>query len=144
MSFASKKTAPVARLLIASTALSLLAGAAFAKDVKVSLTGAEETPPVTTSATGEGKISIAKDHTVKGEIKTTGINGAAAHIHVGEPGQSGPPIITLTKGADGSWTVPEGSKLTDEQFASFTSGNLYVNVHSPDHKSGEIRAQLKP
>jgi hypothetical protein len=40
--------------------------------------------------------------------------------------------------------VPDGSKLTDEQFASFTSGNLYVNVHSPDHKSGEIRAQLKP
>ena len=144
MSFASKKTAPAALLLIASTALSLLAGAAFAKDVKVSLTGAEETPPVTTSATGEGKISIAKDHTVKGEIKTTGINGVAAHIHVGAPGQSGPPIITLTKGADGSWTVPEGSKLTDEQFASFTSGNLYVNVHSPDHKSGEIRAQLKP
>ena len=143
MSFVSK-TAPVARLLIASTALSLLAGAAFAKDVKVSLTGTEETPPVTTSATGEGKISIAKDHTVKGEIKTTGINGVAAHIHVGAPGQSGPPIITLTKGADGSWSVPEGSKLTDEQFASFTSGNLYVNVHSPDHKSGEIRAQLKP
>jgi CHRD domain len=144
MRFASKKAAPVARLLIASTALSLLAGAAYAKDVKVSLTGTEETPPVTTSATGEGKISIAKDHTVKGEIKTTGINGVAAHIHVGAPGQSGPPIITLTKGADGSWTVPEGSKLTDEQFASFTSGNLYVNVHSPDHKSGEIRAQLKP
>ena len=136
--------AHIARALVASAALSLLAGAAFAKDVKVSLTGGEETPPVTTSATGEGKISIAKDHTVKGDIKTTGINGVAAHIHVGAPGQSGPPIITLTKGADGTWSVPDGSKLTDEQFASFTSGNLYVNVHSPDHKSGEIRAQLKP
>jgi hypothetical protein len=99
---------------------------------------------VTTSATGRGKISIAKDHTVKGEIKTVGINGVAAHIHVGAPGQSGPPVITLTKGADGAWSVPDGSKLTDEQYASFTSGNLYVNVHSPDHKSGEIRAQLKP
>jgi hypothetical protein len=43
-----------------------------------------------------------------------------------------------------TWSVPDGSKLTDEQFASFTSGNLYVNVHSPDHKSGEIRTQLKP
>ena len=48
--------------------------------------------------------------------------------------QAGPP----------TWSVPDGSKLTDERFASFTSGNLYVNVHSPDHKSGEIRAQLKP
>jgi hypothetical protein len=129
---------------LAATTLVLFAGAVLAKDVSLNLTGAEETPPVTTSATGTGKISIAKDHTVKGSIKTTGIEGVAAHIHVGAPGQSGPPIITLTKGADGTWKVPEGSKLTDEQFASFTSGNLYVNVHSADHKSGEIRAQLKP
>jgi hypothetical protein len=143
MKFASK-TVHVARVLVATTALSLLAGSALAKDVKVTLTGAEEVPPVTTTATGEGKISIAKDHTVKGTLKTTGIDGVAAHIHLGAPGQNGPPIITLTKGADGTWTVPDGSKLTDEQFASFTSGNLYVNVHSADHKSGEIRAQLKP
>jgi CHRD domain len=143
MTIAEKRLRP-AFALIAVTTLSVLAGAALAKDVKVSLTGAEETPPVTTAATGEGKISIGKDHTVKGSIKTTGLEGVAAHIHVGAPGQSGPPIITLTKAADGTWTVPAGSKLTDEQFASFTSGNLYVNVHSADHKSGEIRAQLKP
>jgi hypothetical protein len=130
--------------LLATTTLALFAASAFAKDVKVTLTGSEETPPVTTSATATGTISIAKDHTVTGSIKTTGIDGVAAHIHVGAPGQSGPPIITLTKGADGTWAVPEGSKLTDEQFASFTSGNLYVNVHSATHKPGEIRAQLKP
>jgi len=129
---------------VTAATLLLAAGVALAKDVKVKLTGAEETPAVTTSATGDGKISIAKDHTVKGSIKTTGIEGVAAHIHVGAPGQSGPPIITLTKGDAGVWRVPDGSKLTDEQFASFTSGNLYVNVHSADHKSGEIRAQLKP
>jgi CHRD domain len=143
MEHCSDKAHPV-RIVIAAVSLTLLAGAAFAKDVKVTLTGAEEAPPVTTSATGTGTISVAKDHTVKGSIKTTGIEGVAAHIHVGAPGQSGPPIITLKKGADGTWTVPEGSKLTDEQFASFTSGNLYVNVHSAEHKPGEIRAQLKP
>lgn len=131
-------------LLLTTAVAACFAAPVLAKDVKVSLTGAEETPPVTSAATGAGKISVSKDHTVKGSIKTTGIDGVAAHIHVGAPGQSGPPIITLTKGADGVWTVPDGSKLTDEQFASFTSGNLYVNVHSPEHKSGEIRAQLKP
>lgn len=143
MKIAQGKTRP-AMTLFASATLALFAASTFAKDVKVTLTGAEETPPVTTSATGVGTISIAKDHTVTGSLKTNGIEGVAAHIHVGAAGQSGPPIITLTKGADGTWTVPEGSKLTDEQFASFTSGNLYVNVHSAAHKSGEIRAQLKP
>jgi hypothetical protein len=124
----------------------LFAGLAIAKDsVSVNLTGGEETPPVTTSASGKGKITISsKDHTVKGSIKTTGIEGTMAHIHVGAPGKAGPPIVTLTKGADGSWTIPPGTKLTDDQYESFTSGNLYVNVHSAEHASGELRAQLKP
>ena len=116
----------------------------LAHDVKVKLTGAEETPPVTTSATGTGTISVAADKSVSGTIKTTGIDGTVAHIHTGAPGMSGPPIITLTKNADGSWSVPAGSKLTDDQYATFKAGNLYVNVHSAEHKPGEIRAQLKP
>jgi hypothetical protein len=130
--------------LIASAALAASVGSAFAVDLKLTLTGAEETPPVTTTASGTGAISIAADKSVSGTIKTKGIEGTVAHIHVGAPGQSGPPIITLTKGADGVWSVPAGSKLTDEQYASFKAGNLYVNVHSAEHKPGEIRAQLKP
>ena len=121
----------------------LVIGSAWAKDVKVSLTGAEETPPVQTSASGSGMITIGDDKTVAGSVKTTGIEGSAAHIHVGAAGTAGPPIITLTKGADGTWTVPAGSKLTDDQFAKFKSGDLYVNVHSAAHKDGEIRGQLK-
>ena len=112
--------------------------------MKVHLVGAEETPPVTTSATGTGTITIAADKSVSGSLKTMGIEGTVAHIHVGAPGVAGPPIITLSKGADGVWTVPAGSKLTDEQYASFKAGNLYVNVHSAAHPPGEIRAQLKP
>jgi hypothetical protein len=124
----------------------LVAGSAsvLAADLKVKLVGAEETPPVTTSATGTGTITIAADKSVSGTIKTTGIEGTVAHIHVGAPGQSGPPIITLDKGADGVWSVPPGSTLTDAQYASFKAGNLYVNVHSAEHKPGEIRGQLKP
>jgi hypothetical protein len=122
----------------------LAAGAAWSADVKVSLTGAEETPPVTSSATGSGTIKIADDKSVSGSVKTSGIDGTVAHIHLGAPGKAGPPIITLAKNADGSWSVPAGSKLTDEQFASFKAGELYVNVHSAEHKAGEIRGQLKP
>jgi len=129
---------------IVAAALAVIVGSASAADVKVKLIGAEETPPVTSSATGTGTIMIAADKSVSGTIKTTGIDGTVAHIHVGAPGVAGPPIITLTKGADGTWTVPAGSKLTDDQYASFKAGNLYVNVHSAAHPPGEIRAQLKP
>jgi hypothetical protein len=132
-----------ASALLAITAL-LGIGSARAADVKVALAGAEETPPVQTAASGSGTISIGEDRSVSGSVKTTGIEGTAAHIHTGAPGKSGPPIITLTKGADGTWSVPAGTKLTDEQFASFKAGDLYINVHSAEHKAGEIRGQLKP
>jgi hypothetical protein len=132
------------RALIASVALVVIGGSALATDLKLNLTGAEETPPVTTSASGTGTITVTADKAVSGTIKTTGIEGTVAHIHVGAPGQSGPPIITLNKGADGVWSVPAGSKLTDDQYASFKAGNLYVNVHSAEHKAGEIRGQMKP
>jgi hypothetical protein len=135
---------PAVRAFFAAAALTAFCGSAFCAEVKVSLIGAEETPPVTTSATGSGTIAIAADKTVTGRIKTTGIDGTVAHIHVGAPGQAGPPIITLIKSGEGVWSVPVGSKLTDEQYASFKAGNLYVNVHSAMHQPGEIRAQLKP
>jgi hypothetical protein len=129
--------------LLAATALAVSIGSASAADVKVKLVGAEETPPVTTSATGSGTIKIAADKSVSGTITTKDIEGTVAHIHEGAPGVAGPPIITLTKNGN-TWSVPPDSKLTDEQYASFKAGNLYVNVHSAEHKPGEIRAQLKP
>src|SRR3979409_1527757 len=98
-----------------ATLLAASIGLANAKEVKVTLTGHQEVPPVTTEAKGTGKINIAPDKTVTGKITTKGIEGAAAHIHEAPaPGQNGPPIITLEKGKDGTWMVPPGSKLTDE------------------------------
>ncbi len=135
------------RMLAVATAGALLvagAGLAGAKDLAVSLTGDQEVPAVTTAAKGTGKISIADDKSVTGSIKTTGITGTAAHIHEAPAGQNGKPIITLEKKGDNEWVVPAGSKLTDEQLASFKAGNLYVNIHSAEHKGGEIRTQLKP
>jgi hypothetical protein len=129
---------------LAAAAAVLSVGSAWAVDVNVALKGAEETPPVETSASGTAKFNIGEDKSVTGGVMTKGIEGTMAHIHLGASGASGPPIITLTKGANGTWSVPAGSKLTDEQYSSFKTGNLYVNVHSAEHKPGEIRGQLKP
>src|ERR1044071_8332012 len=135
------------RMLAAAAAGALwvaASGMAAAKTVSISLTGDQEVPAVTSSAKGTGKITIADDGSVSGSIKTTGIMGTAAHIHEAPAGKNGPPVITLEKKGDGEWAVPAGSKLTDAQLASFKAGNLYVNVHSAEHKGGEIRTQLKP
>jgi len=117
----------------------------FVTGSNVKLSGGEEVPPVTTTASGSGWIKVKDDMSVSGSIKTTGIAGTAAHIHSGAPGKSGPVVITLTKGADGNaWSVPAGAKLTDAQYKEYKAGNLYVNVHSAAHKGGELRGQLKP
>jgi hypothetical protein len=110
----------------------------------VSLTGPQEVPPVGTSATGAGQITVTSNRLVSGTITVFGMEPTAAHIHTGEPGVSGPPIITLNKSSDNTFTVPAGSMLTESQYAAYQAGNLYVNVHSPSYPAGEVRAQLKP
>ncbi len=132
------------QLALVAVLLGASVGLANAKELKVTLTGNQEVPPVTTAAKATGEITIKADKSVSGKLTTKGIEGTMAHIHMAAPGKNGPPIITLEKGSDGSWTVPEGSKLTDEQYAAYKAGNLYVNVHSAEHKGGEIRTQLKP
>ncbi|HET6599222.1 MAG TPA: CHRD domain-containing protein [Burkholderiaceae bacterium] len=129
--------------LVAAIALAC-AGGASAADVKVTLSGAAEVPPVQTQASGHGTISVDDDGSVSGEVMTTGITGSMAHIHQGAAGKNGGVIIPLKNAGDGKWTVPDGAKLSDAQQAAFKEGNLYVNVHSKAHPGGEIRAQLKP
>lgn len=112
--------------------------------MKVTLSGAQEVPPVKTAATGTATVTIKSDKSVSGRITTSGIDATAAHIHEGEAGKNGPVIVPFTKAADGTWSIAPGAKLTDTQYASYLAGNLYVNVHSAANKAGEIRGQLKP
>lgn len=112
--------------------------------VNVQLSGADEVPPVSTAARGAGTITIQGDKSVSGSVTTTGIAGVAAHIHTGARGQNGPVSVGLVKTAENTWSVPGGARLTDAQYEAFRSGNLYVNVHSAQHKGGEIRGQLNP
>ncbi len=129
---------------ILATAAMLSPGWAAAANIQVKLSGDQEVPPVTTSASGSGTITINDDMSVSGSVTTTGVDGVAAHIHNGGPGKNGPVIVPMSKTAENTWSVGAGAKLTEAQFAEFKAGNLYVNVHSAANKGGEIRAQLKP
>lgn len=106
------------------------------------LTGGQEVPPNQSQASGTSRIMVGPDKSVSGNITFSGMNATAAHIHEAAPGTNGGVIIPLSKNGDDTFAVPSGAKLTDAQYASYMSGNLYVNVHSAAYPGGEIRVQL--
>ena len=128
--------------LAVAALLAAAMGTALAADLK--LTGDQEVPPNTSTSVGTGSITVAADGSVSGSVAAPGMAGMAAHIHVGAAGVNGPVIIPLTGSAGDTWTVPPGAKLTAEQLDAYKAGNLYVNIHTAEHKGGELRAQLKP
>ena len=124
--------------------LSVAAWSANAQAVKITLAGSQEVPPVVSTATGSGTITVGADMGISGSVTTVGLEGTMAHIHKGAPGQNGPVVVPMVKSADNVWSIAAGAKLTEAQMQDFKDGNLYVNVHSAANKGGEIRAQLKP
>ena len=110
----------------------------------VILSGDQEVPPVTTTATGSGTIKVLNDRSVSGSVTTSGVAGTAAHIHMGAKGKNGPVIVPLNKTGENIWSVPPSIRLNDTQYEAFGLGNLYVNVHSAANAGGEIRGQITP
>ncbi len=135
-------------LLVVVSAVTVLfagyAGSVLSDELKVTLSGAQEIPPVTTSATGTGTITVGADKSVSGNVTISGMAVTVAHIHEAAAGKNGPIVFPLTKTSDTVWSVPADVKLTDVQYESYKAGNLYFNIHSAAHKSGEIRGQIKP
>ena len=112
--------------------------------IRVNLSGSEEVPPATTSASGVGVFSVADDRTLTASVTTSGVVVTVAHIHEAPAGKNGPIIIPLVQSSENVWSVPPGVKLTDAQYASYMAGNLYFNMHSVAYRGGEIRGQIKP
>ncbi|MDR8391219.1 CHRD domain-containing protein [Aliifodinibius sp. S!AR15-10] len=112
------------------------------------LSGSNEVPSVETSASGTFTATLVGDSIhVQGKFSGLSSDYVASHIHKAVEGENGGPIITLepTVGADklsGSW---DASYLLDSaQITALKSDSLYINVHSAEHKSGELRGQLTP
>lgn len=140
-----KTTLP--RLTLIAAALALTACSSMhsmmnSSSQQVSLSGAQETPPVETSASGSGTVTINSDRSVSVDISVTGMGATAAHIHEGAMGMAGKVIVPLTKEGDNHFVAPAGAKLTEQQYEEYKAGKLYVNVHSARHPGGEVRAQL--
>lgn len=106
------------------------------------LSGAQEVPPVATSATGSATFALNPTlGTLTYNVTTSGLSGVAAHIHQGSPRVNGPIVF----GLEGGPTVWSGATapLSAEQVAILKSGGFYINVHTAANPGGEIRGQIQ-
>ncbi|MBI3776283.1 MAG: CHRD domain-containing protein [Gammaproteobacteria bacterium] len=108
------------------------------------LSGAQEVPAVTTTASGKAVFAVDPvTRELSGGVGYTGLSATVAHIHTGAAGVSGPPAVTLrVDGNTSTATVPAGTVLTQAQYDALLTGGLYVNVHSTTFGAGEIRGQV--
>jgi hypothetical protein len=109
----------------------------------ITLSGANEVPAVSTSASGTGTVTVGSDRSVTARITVTGMTATAAHIHEAAPGSNGPVIVPFTKSADNTFVAAPGARMTEAQYAAYKAGKTYVNVHSARNPPGEVRAQLR-
>ncbi len=133
---------------VLAAALGILAGCQStppSMEQRLTLSGSNEVPPVTTAAKGIAVVTITANGAVRAEVTVSGMIPTASHIHEAAEGTNGPVIVPFVKSdTDTNVFVSQpGAKLTEAQFASYKAGKLYVNVHSAKNPGGELRAQLK-
>lgn len=129
---------------IAIVSFLALGASAFAEEMNFSaeLTGAQEVPPVETSATGMSEITYdTESKMLSWTTEHSGLSGdvTAAHFHGPAPvGENAPPVVPIEI-AD----LAEGSATLDDATATaLTEGNLYLNLHTAANPNGEIRGQV--
>jgi hypothetical protein len=113
------------------------------------LTGAQEVPAVSTSATGSGSVTLntAEDQ-ITVNMSFSGLSGAptAAHIHGSAPAGSTAGVLfdlsdvipAATSGAISVKTFP----ITAPQVVDLKAGLFYFNIHTVANGGGEIRGQI--
>jgi hypothetical protein len=145
--------AGTAMLLASATATS--AQTAPSVTIKpITLTGAEENPPVTANATGSFNATLT-DGKLEFDLSAVGPDLTQAHIHQGAKGTNGPVVAFLFGPADpavdalhptGTITVANLVGPLKDNWKGFTDamakGELYVNVHSTANPGGVVRAQI--
>ena len=137
------------RLQIAAAAAALFLGGAgvasaatlhFTADLK----GSSEVPANTT--TGAGQVAATLDTSSRVftyHVTYAGLTGpaVAAHFHgPALPGVDAPPVITMKTLAS---PIDGVATLTTAEAGDLQAGKWYFNVHTAEHKGGEIRGQLE-
>jgi CHRD domain len=114
----------------------------------VALSGANEVPAVTTTATGTARFRLTTDGKLYYRVTVTGLtagdgNLTAAHIHNGAVGVNGSVLVGLASSA-ADFGVDKQIQLTDVQKTAIDgTGALYVNAHSSVFTAGIVRGQIR-
>ena len=136
--------------------VNLTRGIVLEDNFQATLSGHNEVLPIATRATGNISASLmGNELVVSGSFENlssplaTDIAGGA-HLHVGFAGQNGPVVFPLAAELsgdmrNGTFDVADNTfTLNDEQVALLRRRRMYVNIHSGNLRSGELRGQLLP
>lgn len=116
----------------------------------VALTGAEQVPPVQTAGSGNAALTFdPATRVVTWKITYGNLSSPVtmAHFHGPAPaGKNAPVKVWISKRGDKDVTSPITGEatLSADEAKMFEDGEMYVNVHTKDHPSGEIRGQVMP
>jgi hypothetical protein len=106
------------------------------------LTGSQETPPNSSTATGRASLALSPDEkSARVSLTFSGLSSGQtdAHIHgPAVPGVSAPPVFPLPLGQLSDFSIT----LTPAQVQDLKNGLFYINVHSTNFPTGEIRGQF--
>ncbi len=115
----------------------------------ITMSGAQETPPVSTTATGTVDANYNRlTKTLSYSIIFSGLSDSAVAAHIHGPGEAGvlagviQTFNNFPRRKDGSYSgsiLIDGVKFTE---ADLLARRYYVNIHSKTYAGGEIRAQL--
>jgi hypothetical protein len=116
--------------------------------MRLAMTGMQAVPPVVSDGSAMAAVTL-NDATagIFVNINTSGLDdAAAAHLHSGLAGTTGPIEVELQQDASDfeRWVTAADVALDESQMASLASGGLYLNLHTPANPGGEVRGQLVP
>lgn len=117
----------------------------FAMDV--TLTGANEVPPVTTTANGLAILRLTDDKVLYSKVTVDNLESndtlTVAHIHPGATGTNGSPLIFLCSSLADFGVLKISSPLPDAHYNQLLTDPMYVNAHSRRHGPGLVRGQIR-
>ncbi|MES2436756.1 MAG: CHRD domain-containing protein [Patescibacteria group bacterium] len=127
------------------------------------LSGGMEVPPVTTQGMGTSEFHVSGDErTIHYKLGVHNLSSpvTGAHLHCAPMGQNGPVVVPLANPMGSTTHMMSEGMITESQITAASAacspnirtashlvqamreGQMYVNVHTELHPSGEVRGQL--